>query len=161
MQHYYGTKAALIAAVDDHVLQVIGDAVESGPLPAGPADPLTEMGRRVTTLFAENSDVVGYLGHALVEGDSIGSQIFDGLMGISIAQGEQLTERGHARPDLDPVWSAINPLVLRLGAIILRKHIERHIPEPLTTLPQLQRWDAAVTALIREGQLLPQPTVGE
>jgi TetR/AcrR family transcriptional regulator, regulator of cefoperazone and chloramphenicol sensitivity len=157
VQHYYGTKAALIAAVDEYVLQVIGDAVESGPLPAAPADPLTEMGRRVTTLFAENSDVVGYLGHALVEGDSIGSQIFDGLVGISTAQGEQLTERGHARPDLDPIWSAINPLVLRLGAIILRKHIERHIPEPFTTPTQLRRWDDAVTALIREGQLLPQP----
>jgi TetR/AcrR family transcriptional regulator, regulator of cefoperazone and chloramphenicol sensitivity len=156
VQHYYGTKAALIAAVDDYVLQVIGDAVESGPLPAPPADPLIEMGRRTTTLIAEQPDVVDYLGRALVEGDSIGSQIFDGLVGISKAQGDQLRERHQVKPDLDVVWAAINPLVLRLGAIILRTHIERHIPEPFTTPSQLTRWDDAVTDLIREGQLGPQ-----
>jgi len=152
VQHYYRTKAALIAAVDDYVLQVIGDAVESGPLPEPPADPLVEMGRRVTTLIAEQADVVDYLGRALVEGDSIGSEIFDGLVGISRAQGDQLIERHQARPDLDPVWAALNPLILRLGAIILRTHIERHIPEPFTAPVKLRRWDAAVTAFIREGQ---------
>ena len=152
VQHYFRTKAALVAAVDDYVLQVIGDAVESGPLPEPPADPLAEMGRRVTTLIAEQADVVDYLGRALVEGDSIGSQIFDGLVGISTAQRDQLNERHQTRPDLDPVWAALNPLILRLGAIILRAHIERHIPEPLTAPIQLRRWDAAVTAFIREGQ---------
>lgn len=156
VQHYYGTKAALIAAVNDYVLQVIGDAVESAPLPAAPADPLAEMGRRVTTLIAEHADVVDYLGRALVEGDSIGSEIFDGLVGISAAQGHELSERNQTRPGLDPVWAALNPLVLRLGAIILRAHIERHIPEPFTTPTQLERWDTAVTAFIREGQFQPQ-----
>jgi AcrR family transcriptional regulator len=156
VQHYYGTKAALIAAVDDYVLQVIGDAVESAPLPAPPADPLAEMGRRVTTLIAEQADVVDYLGRALVEGDSIGSEIFDGLVGISTAQRQQLNERHQTRPDLDAVWAALNPLILRLGAIILRAHIDRHIPEPFTTATQLRRWDAAVTALIREGQFQRQ-----
>lgn len=152
VQHYFGTKAALVAAVDDYVLQVIGDAVESGPLPEPPADPLAEMGRRVTTLIAEQPHVVDYLGRALVEGDSIGSEIFDGLVGISTAQRDQLSERQQTRPDLDPLWAALNPLVLRLGAIILRTHIERHLPEPFNTPIQLGRWDAAVTAFIREGQ---------
>ena len=114
------------------------------------------MGRRVTTLIAEQADVVDYLGRALVEGDSIGSEIFDGLVGISTAQGDQLRERRQTRPDLDAVWAALNPLVLRLGAVILRTHIERHIPEPFTTPTQLRRWDKAVTALIREGQLKPR-----
>jgi AcrR family transcriptional regulator len=156
VQHYYGTKAALIAAVDEYVLQVISNAVELAPLPAPPEDPLVEMGRRLTTVMAEQADVFDYLGRALVEGESIGSEIFDGLVGISTAQGRQLIERGQARPDLDLVWTALNPLILRLGAIILRNHIERHIPEPFNTPTQLRRWDAAVTALIREGQLQPQ-----
>jgi len=33
VQHYYGTKAALIGAVDDYVVQVISDALESAPYP--------------------------------------------------------------------------------------------------------------------------------
>jgi AcrR family transcriptional regulator len=156
VQHYYGTKAALIAAVDDYVLQVISNAVESIPLPSPPEDPLVEMGRRVTALLAEQTDVIDYLGRALAEGESIGSEIFDGLVGISTAQGHSLIEQGQVSPDIDLVWAALNPLMLRLGPIILRAHIERHIPEPFNTPTQLRRWDAAVTALIREGQLRPQ-----
>ena len=34
-----------------------------------------------------------------------------------------------------------------LGAMLLRTHIERHLPGPLTEPDQLRRWDAAVTAL--------------
>lgn len=156
VQHYYGTKAALIAAVDDYVLRVISDAVESDPLPSPPQDPLAEMGRRLTTVMAEQADVFDYLGRALVEGDAIGSEIFDGLVGISTAQAQLFIEHGQISPDLDLVWAALNPLMLRLGAIILRSHIERHIPEPFNTPTQLRRWDAAVTALLRHGQLQPQ-----
>lgn len=42
----------------------------------------------------------------------------------------------------------------RVGAMILRPHIERHLPEPFVIRTQLQRWDAAATRLIREGQVL-------
>ena len=156
VQHYYGTKAALIAAVDNYVIQVISDAVESAPLPAPPEDPLAEMGRRLTTAMAAQPKVFDYLGRALVEGDSIGSEIFDALVGISRAQERLLTERNQVDPDLDPVWVALNPLMLRLGAVILRVHIERHIPEPFFTPAQLRRWDEAVTELIREGQMRPE-----
>ncbi len=52
-----------------------------------------------------------------------------------------------------PLWGVLNPLLLRFGAIILRGHIERHLPEPLTSPTQLRRWDAAVSALLRHGQL--------
>jgi TetR/AcrR family transcriptional regulator, regulator of cefoperazone and chloramphenicol sensitivity len=113
------------------------------------------MGNRLTAVMAAQPDVFDYLGRALVEGDSIGSEIFDGLVAISTEQGRQLGEREQIRPDLDLLWAALNPLMLRLGAIILRSHIERHLPEPFTTPAQLKRWDAAVTALIRDGQLQP------
>ncbi|HYR13091.1 MAG TPA: hypothetical protein VEQ67_02585, partial [Mycobacterium sp.] len=61
------------------------------------------------------------------------------------------------REDLDPQWAALNPLILRIGAIILRPHIERYLGESFTTAAQLQRWDAAVTTLIREGQVRRDP----
>jgi AcrR family transcriptional regulator len=153
VQHYYGTKAALIAAVDDYVVRVISDAVGAAPLPTLPNEALTAMGDRLTTVMADQPDVFDYLGRALVEGDSVGSAIFDGLVRLSTAQRDLFIERGQARSDLDALWAALNPLLLRFGAIILRGHIERHLPEPLTTPTQLRRWDAAVTALLRHGQL--------
>lgn len=151
VQHYYGTKAALVAAVNDYVVRVISDAVGAAPLPAD--DALAEMGNRLTTVMAEEPDVFDYLGRALVEGDSVGAEVFDGLVRLSTAQATLFAERGQIRPDLDPVWGALNPLLLRFSAMILRGHIERHLPEPLNTPTQLRRWDAAVTALLRQGQL--------
>jgi AcrR family transcriptional regulator len=153
VQHYFGTKAGLIAAVDQHVLRLVSDALEAEPLPAPPADSLTEAGRRITALFAEHQHAVDYLGRALVEGGTVGTVIFDGLLAISAAQRDHFTEQQLARPDIDPIWAALNPLLLRVSAVIFRPHIERHLPEPLFTPAQLRRWNAAVTALIREGQM--------
>ena len=47
-------------------------------------------------------------------------------------------------PDLDLTWAAVNSLVLALGTFILRGHIERNLPEPLTSPAQLERWHASV-----------------
>jgi AcrR family transcriptional regulator len=161
LQHYFGNKAGLIAAVDQYVLRLVSDALEAQPLPTAPADSLTEAGRRITKLFAEHPDAVDYLGRALVEGDTVGKVIFDGLYGISAAQRDHFAEQHLARPDLDPIWAALNPLLLRFSAVIFRTHIERYLPEPLFTPTQLQRWNAAVTTLIREGQMRDQsPAVG-
>jgi TetR/AcrR family transcriptional regulator, regulator of cefoperazone and chloramphenicol sensitivity len=152
IQHHFGSKGRLIEAVDEYVLSAVREVVESAPLPPPPADALAEAGRRIVSLFAEHPDVVDYLGRALVEGGAIGTMVFDGLVDISVAQHEQFRAQNLTPPDLDPVWATLNPLILRVGAIILRPHIERRLPEPFATRSQLQRWDTAVTALIRAGQ---------
>jgi AcrR family transcriptional regulator len=154
VQHYFRNKAGLVAAVDDYVLQVFGEIIEATPVSEMTSEYLADMGGRFSQLLYEYPDLVNYIAHALVEGDKIGSVIFDGLLQISAAQGEKFSEAGLTRPQLDPVWGALNPLILRVGAMILRPHIERHLPESFVTRPQLQRWDAAVTRLIREGQVL-------
>jgi hypothetical protein len=125
--------------------------LDAAPLPDPPGDALNEAGRRLTALMAEQSDVITYLGRALAEGGQIGTVIFEGLIGISATQRDQFIEAGMTRPDLDRDWAALNPLILRVGAIILRPHIERYLKEALLTTQQLQRWDDAVTGLIREG----------
>jgi TetR/AcrR family transcriptional regulator, regulator of cefoperazone and chloramphenicol sensitivity len=153
VQHYFGTKASLRDAVDQYVLRVVSEALEATALPGPPADGLDEAGRRLTTLMAEKPEVMAYLGHALAEGGAFGSVIFDGLLAISAAQRDQFTQQGMARPDLDPDWAALNPLILRVGAIILRPYIERYLGEEFFSEPQLRRWDAAVTNLLRGGQL--------
>ena len=153
VQHYFRNKAGLVAAVDDYVLQVFGEIIEATPIPDSATDRPHGMGTRFAQLVDEHPDLTNYIAHALIEGDKIGSVIFDGLLQISAAQGEKFGEAGLTRPDLDPVWGSLNPLILRVGAVILRPHIERHLPGPFGSQAQLQRWDAAVTALIRNGQM--------
>ncbi|HET7074333.1 MAG TPA: TetR/AcrR family transcriptional regulator, partial [Mycobacterium sp.] len=79
--------------------------------------------------------------------------VFDALVAIGLGQWQQLADSGATDADIDVVWAALNPLILTLGAIILRRHLDRHLPEPFTTRTQLQRWEKAVEQLISRGQL--------
>ena len=156
VQHYFGNKAGLTAAVDEYVLRVFGEVLESEPLPEPPGDHSVELRGRFAKLFHKYPEVTDYVAHALCQGDEIGNVIFDGLLRISTEQGEKYAEHGLVRADLDLLWGTINPLILRVGATMLRHHIERHIPEPFYSVSQLNRWVAAVTALIRKGQFTPE-----
>jgi len=152
VQHHFRTKVALIDAVDQYVLQVIGEALGAKPLPEPVSDALEEAGRRLTHLMAEHPRVMDYMGRALVEGTTIsglGRVIFDGLTEISEAQGDHFAD--DTRDDIDHAWSVLNTIILRVGAVILRPHIERYLQQPFYSDFQLRRWDAAVTRLIRHG----------
>ncbi len=154
VQHHFATKAGLIQAVDKYVLDYVITPL-ARPIPER-ADSIVEVGSRVTGLFADRPDVAAYIGRALVNGSPLGTMIFDNLFAVGTARWQQRAERGETRPDADLTWAAINGLVLALGAISLRTHIDRHLPEPFTTPAQLQRWQSAVDSLLREG-LFRQP----
>ena len=156
VQHHFGTKAGLIRAVDDYVLAVVNETL-ARPIPEPPADSIADFGGRVTRLIAEHPEAVGYVGRALTDGSTLGGQLFDELVVIGEQRWKAREQHGLTRPDLDPIWGVLNPLVMALGTWVLRAHIERHLPEPLTTPAQLQRWRAAVDALVRDGQLRHQP----
>jgi AcrR family transcriptional regulator len=150
VQHHFANKAGLIKAVDDHVMSVVVATIAQ-PIPAPPADSIAEMGTRVTRIMAEHPDVVDYVGRALIDGSPLGTTIFDTLAAFGMARWNQRKERGEVRADVDLTWAALNSLVLALGTMILRGHIERQLPEPFTTPAQLQRWQDAVNKLLRGG----------
>jgi AcrR family transcriptional regulator len=150
VQHHFVTKAGLVKAVDDHVLATMRAALAE-PIPEPPADSIADVGKRVTQFIAEQPDVADYVGHAIVDGSPLGIAVFDTLVAQGTARWVRRSEHGEARPDLDLTWAALNSLVLGLGALILRGHIDRHLPEPLNTSTQLQRWQDAVNTLLREG----------
>ncbi|NTY61119.1 TetR/AcrR family transcriptional regulator [Mycolicibacterium sphagni] len=152
VQHYFKTKADLVNTVDRYVLQVISEALRAAATPGAPAEALEEAGKRMTKLTIDHPLVINYLARALCEGGEIGSVVFDGLVGISTAQGDHFREQDLIQENLDPLWAVLNPLILRVGAFILRPHIERHLGEPFFTATQLERWDDAVTKVLREGQ---------
>jgi AcrR family transcriptional regulator len=150
VQHHFTNKAGLVKAVDDYVLGVVITIIAQ-PMPGPPTDSLNEMGNRVTQFVAEHPGVVDYFGRALIDGSPLGVMIFDTLVGTGTARWHQRSERGETRPDVDLTWAAINSLVLAMGTLILRTHVERHLPEPLTTPAQLERWEASVNTLLRNG----------
>ena len=155
VQHHFATKAGLIKAVDDYVLGLVVTAMSQPLSPPSVVDSITEIGGRITDLITSEPDVAAYLGRTLVDGSPIGETVFDTLLALGTTRWHQRVERGEARSDLDITWAAINGLVLALGAMSLRAHLDRHLPETLTTPAQLDRWQTAVNSLLREGLFPP------
>lgn len=158
VQHHFGTKAQLIEAVDNHVMAVIATGL-AAPARTKVVDPVGDFGHRVSALIAQHTDVIDYLGRAFIEDRHIASALFDGLVAMGRARWEGHKTQQLTRPDLDTTWAAMNPIILALGAILLRSHIDRQIPEPFTAATQLARWEDSVNNLIREGQLPHGPEV--
>lgn len=150
VQHHFDTKAGLIKAVDEYVVSVVITPMAQ-PIPERVTDSVSEIGNRVNAIFAEHPDVAAYVGRALVDGSQLGTTIFDGLYEIGMVRWQERAERGETRPDIDLPWAVINALILPLGAVSMRGHIERHLPGSFTAPEQLQRWRDAVNELLREG----------
>lgn len=148
IQHYFVTKNQLIECIDHHVLSIFGAALHVQSEVSA-----TDAGTRFAELMSNNPDVMDYIARALAEGGAVGNVIFDGLYEISAQQGAGFAAQGLVRDDLDPVWSNLLPLILRVGTVMLRPHIERHVAGSLYDPEQTSRWDAAVTRMIREGQM--------
>lgn len=153
VQHHFKTKDELVCAVDDYAIDAMAAKIQDPGAP--PDEALSAMGRNLTDVLADTPHVVEYICRKMIEPGDVGKAIFDGMVAITDAQGAQFIERGQTREDLDPVWGSLLPLILRVGSILLRGHIERYLPGPLLDMDQLRRWDDAVTALIRHGQLRP------
>ncbi len=150
VQHHFCTKAGLIEAVDQYVVDVVITPL-ARPIPELTADSVSEVGNRVNTIFAEHPDVAAYVGRALVDGSQLGTTIFDSLYQIGMVRWQERAERGETRADIDLPWAVINALILPLGAVSMRGHIERHLPGSFTAPEQLHRWRDAVNELLREG----------
>ena len=111
---------------------------------------MNEMGNRVTQIVAEHptswttsavhSSTAAHWGHDLRH-----------PRGLRQARWHQRNERGETRPEVDLTWAAYQFAGVGLGTLILRTHVERHLPEPLATPAQLERWEASVNTLLRNG----------
>jgi len=142
----------LVSTVDDYAMSSLVELL-AAPLPSAPADPIADVAQRVTSMMAEHTELIDYLCRALVENTPPGVRIFDTLVEISTGYWDQLAEQGLTHPGLDPLFMVLSPLTLVLGTFLLRSHLNRQLPEALTTPTQLQRWQDATRTIIERGQL--------
>jgi AcrR family transcriptional regulator len=156
VQHHFGTKANLVQAIDDHVTTVLTASLAT-PASAPADDPVADIADRVVSLLTDHADIVDYLCRALVDATPTGTRVFDTLVGVVGGHWAELQEQGLAKPGLDPVWMTLNPLILVLAMFILRAQLNRHLPEPLTSPAQIERWRNATEQIIADGQLQRPP----
>jgi AcrR family transcriptional regulator len=146
IQRQFGTKAALIEAVDAELIAIIRAAVPS-ETPA--QDTVADVLQRSTALIAEHPDALDYLAQLLISGAPTGEAIFDALLDLGRAQWTQLNDQGKVRTDLNPTWGPLTFIANVLGVLILRNHIDRQLDSPLTSSTQLRVWETALSSLVK------------
>jgi AcrR family transcriptional regulator len=157
VQHYFANKAALVEAVNEHVVAIATDAFSDLSESSSPVDAQQELGDRVTAFVREHPTAVLYVARAAADGDEAALAIFDAFITIAQRQWQRLADHGLLRLGTDLDWTALHGVVLVLGTVLLRDAVERHLPQPFYTPEQLERWNAASNALFREGTYRATP----
>lgn len=153
VQHHFSTKRELTRAVNKRVLDIVAESIDPN---REPVDGSTVRDDGLIQLMADDPTAMDYLGRVLVEEEpdgEVGRTIFDNLAKLSQAQGITYMAQGKLHDHADFLWGFLNALILRLGAIILRGHVERHLPGPFYGEEQLARWNASVRFLLGHGYI--------
>jgi AcrR family transcriptional regulator len=157
VQHHFGNKAKLIAAVDRYVVDQLRDVAASPTVNPDGVDPtVDEVGQRTAALITFVPEVSDYIARALVDDMAVGREIFDSLHADAVVRWRHRCEKGLVRSDVDPVWLVLHPLLLALAPIVLRHHLTRHLDEPFQSAVQIRRCFATGSAMIQTG-FMQQP----
>lgn len=153
LQHHFRSKADLVAAVDQYAIELLSQVLDAGgSLPESSPEHLKEPAGACRRCI-KNTPGSWTTSPAPSSRTENWAKSFDGLFHVSEAQLVMYVDSGKARSDLDPIWGVLNPLMIRMGAFIMRPHIERHPGTTFLSTSQLTRWDRFSSQIIRYGQL--------
>ena len=153
VQHYFSSKAALRAAIDEHVTEVARAALSVRDVEG---DVIEDIAERLTRLVADHSLALLYVARGVAERDEAALAIFDTLTQLCRDQLSALERRGMLRADLDLEWAALHTVLINLGTVILEPGVSRQLGRPFLTKRQVDRWKRATTALFVAGELRPR-----
>jgi AcrR family transcriptional regulator len=154
VQHHFKTKADLERAVNEHVLQIAGEAYqgfEEATAGASTDELLQAMGDFITAFVRDHRSALLYVIRSAALGEEAGLGIFDAFLAIVAAQVERLADDGTLREDVDRLWASLHVVIFNLGTVMLEPAIDRHLPTPLRDTVQLERWNEATTQLVSRG----------
>jgi AcrR family transcriptional regulator len=166
--HHFGSKDALIAACDEHVLATIRDAERTSVLGAAPADLLTQL-----ATVERYAPAAGYVVQALLAGGELATAFLDSLVADAEQYLADAVQAGTIRPSRDPAARARYLVDLGIGVLLV--HLRRHPPQEgdlatalrhyadTTTLPALELYTEGLltdpglldTYLAARGELPP------
>lgn len=150
VQHYFPSKAALRAAVAQHVTEVARSALAVRHVDG---DIIEDLADRLTALVAEHFVALLYVARGVAERDEAAMAIFDTLTELCREQLSKLQYHGLLREDLDLEWAALHTVLINLATVILEPGVSRQLGRPFLSKRQVQRWKEATTALFVVGEL--------
>jgi AcrR family transcriptional regulator len=146
--HHFGGKDGLCAAVDDFVVDLFREAVDSVPLDGPAAEVVAARDSAAAEMLAANPDAVDYLRRAVVTPDPGAEGLTRRLMEETIRRTQTLRDHGIARSRVPLEEQAVAVLVRQLGNLLLQPALERlwgmaQAPSAVPTVRvSLQRPDA-------------------
>ena len=151
VMHHFGSKAGLLAACDDEVMDAIQQAVAA--LSADDRETgLTEL------LASETAGpAVSYVGRVLHDGGDAGNRWFDWMIGLTERGMTEMADAGLARPADDPQMQAVLLLAIDIGVVLLRQHGERYLGAAIDEPEITERWAVAELDLLTHGVLVAPP----
>ncbi len=149
--HHFGSKEALIAAVDEAALQTFGGAYASDNS-AQADDLLRKRAKQTAGAMRENPEVCAYLGRALVEGTPGSARLFGLMIEGGRAEIDALTEKGALREDADRLWATLQHFFLIWAPLSFMPLLEQEaLDGSLLDEANLDRWVTANTKLLKDG----------
>ena len=151
VQHYFASKDALRAHVNEHVTAVAAAAftdLDDDP-DADPYAITEDLGRRITGLVESHPHALRYVARCAADGEDDALALFDGFVDIATSLQQRAQDAGLLHTDLDRTWAALNVVVVNLATIMLERAISRHLPAPFFSPESLERWRRADTDLFR------------
>jgi AcrR family transcriptional regulator len=119
--HHFGSKAALRAACDEHVLRMVREAKTQTVVRGAPGDLLVQL-----ALLDEYAPLAGYLVQALLAGGELATDFLDRLAADSEAWLAEGVAAGRVRPSRDPAARARYLVQVGVGGLLV--HLRRHPP---------------------------------
>jgi TetR/AcrR family transcriptional regulator, regulator of cefoperazone and chloramphenicol sensitivity len=150
VQHYFPSKAALRAAVDERVTAAAREALAVRRVEG---DIIEDLAERLTALVADHFVALRYVARGVAESDEAALAIFDTLMDLCREQLAELQQRGMLRADLDLDWAAMHTVLINLGTVIMEPGVSRQLGRPFLTKRQVERWKEATTKLFVSGEI--------
>ena len=146
--HHFGSKAGLIRAVDDFVLERFAHYVaEVGDKTSA------EDAKAAVVAMAEEPILFAYLARALTQTGEAGVALFSRLFDITVRMLKDMIEAGVCRPVDDLEATAAWLLTADLGVMVLRHHLDRTLgqdpysPEGLARIAAVE-FDVTTNALL-------------
>lgn len=123
--HYYGGKDGLHQAVDDHVLDLFSQALESVPLDGPAREVAAARDAAVTRMFEENPEAIDYLRRVVVTPDPGDVGLARKLVEHTIEQTRVLREHGIGASTRPVDEHGVAVLMRQIGSRLLQPALHR------------------------------------
>jgi AcrR family transcriptional regulator len=118
--HHFGSKDGLRRAVDAVVVKRITAALSEVPIGSSGASLIDQRAEVLARVLRPQPALLQYLAQALSEGGAAAGELF-ALLYATASADHALADAGVIRTDSDPLWRALQQLVLIIGPLLLRR----------------------------------------